>query len=487
MRRFFLVLFFGVLLLVAQPLFSGGPASLVDLVEEVGRSRLLEGNSVLLLDDGPRDFEQRLALIASARHHLLISTFIWRMDEAGEAVIDAIGKRISERRSMGGELKVLVILDGTTPIASNDLESKVRRRLEKIGAEVRILHPLREGLQPFYMTRLHDKVMIADGRAAILGGRNLSDHYFNGHGDDVWYDADVRIEGPAVEDLQMHWLKMWCVLDRLSRIDRFFAPPEKILAGIRHFWKHGRFPDGASPLEVFADRSWFPVPERRGDLDAAVLYDNPMVWKLGPTVAVLKELIEGSRQDIDMVTPFPNFTPDICDALIDAVDRGVHVRIVVNSERRALRKGPYWKALLPAILRLGRAGVEFWGWEGARDDEAGMIEQCSPRRWPFSGIHAKYVQVDGEVSIVSASNFNVRSAYYNTEAGILVEDEKFAGQIRRRVDTLTGSVPFLMECSKGTSLVIPRPAERFNRESLDEIAKELGNDQEKIEAYGPMF
>jgi len=457
------------------------------MAEEAGSTRLLDGNSVELLDEGPVSLSERLKLVAGARHHLLISTFIWRDDEAGREMIEAIRKRIETRRKEGGKLRVLVIFDATTSVASLDIEARVRRSLKKAGALVRILHPWREGLQPFYMTRLHDKILIADGKVAIFGGRNYSDHYFRVLGDDVWYDADVRLEGPAVEDLQMHWLKMWCVLERLSRIDRFLAPPEKTLAGIRHFWKHGRFPDGSNPLEKFADRQWFPVQQVAGSRRTAVLYDNPMVWKKAPTVAVLEELIRQASNEVDLVTPFPNFPSEILEAMEAAVARGVRIRILTNSEKRALRDGPYWKVLLPAILRLSRAGVEFWGWEGAREEDETEIRDCRPEVMPFSGIHAKYLQVDGRIAIVSASNFNVRSGYYNTEAGVLVDDPVFARLIRNRFDRLIGALPFRLQCRDGEELHLEQPSQYFDEELQRRFEKELAGAERKFEAYGPVF
>lgn len=458
-----------------------------NLVEEKAETRLLQGNSLKLLDDGPEDFAERLKLVASAQHHLLISTFIWRDDASGREMIEAIRQQILLRREQGEKLRVLVIFDGTTSIASLDYTARVRHRLEKIGALVRILHPLREGLQPFYLTRLHDKVLIADGRVAILGGRNYSDHYFKASGETIWYDADVRLEGPAVEDLQMHWLKMWCVLERSSRIDRFFSPPEKVLAGIRHFWKHGRFPNGDSPLEKFANRQWFPVPQASGNRTAAVLYDNPMVWDRAPTIAVLEGLLDRARTSMDLLTPFPNFPKSLIEAMERAVDRGVRIRIVTNSEQRALRGGPYWKVLLPAMVRLSKAGVKFWGWKGRREGEKRAIDRCKPLEMPYTGIHGKYLQVDGQVAIVSASNFNLRSGFYNTEAGVLVMDEEYAALIRRRIDRLIGAEPFEMKCQDGGSLRLERPSEFFGLEYQRHFEQELGTSGRRFEAYGPVF
>ncbi len=234
------------------------------------------------------------------------------------------------------------------------------------------------------------------------------------------------------------------------------APPEKILGGIRTFWQTGISPDGTSPLEPYADRAWFPHHDRTGDKEAAILYDNPLVWEHAPTVDVVIALVEGARIEVDFVTPFPNFPPRLIDALRAAVQRGVRIRVLTNSETRAVRGGIHWRALLPAILSLGDAGVEVWGWSaGDGDPEAAEgLRLCDPPRQPFTGLHAKLFQVDGRIGIVTASNFNIRSTWYNTEAGVLVADPTAADEIRSLVDRLTGATPLTIECRDGQAFTL---------------------------------
>ncbi|MEN8164130.1 MAG: phosphatidylserine/phosphatidylglycerophosphate/cardiolipin synthase family protein, partial [Acidobacteriota bacterium] len=471
------------------PAALGSASDLEDLLAREGRTRLLAGNHIETLLDGPESFERRLELIRSATHHLLISSFIWRRDDYGLRMLDAVAEQIRAVAADGGRLEVLVILDDGTPLASNDFWSSIRKRLRSIGAEVRYFNPPRWGLVPVYGARLHDKVVIADGRAAILGGRNYSDHYFVDSGHTVWLDGDILVKGPAVEDLQMHWLKSWSVLGRMRSLKRFLAPPEKTLRQIRTFWRTGIYPDGASPLERFADRSWFPNPDRPGNIEAAILYDNPLVWEQAPTVDVVIALVEGARKDIDFVTPFPNFPPRLMDAVRNAVDRGVRVRILTNSETRAVRGGIHWRALLPAILTLGEAGAEVWGWsagDGA-PKAAEALRLCNPAREPFSGLHAKLFQVDGRIAIVTASNFNVRSTWYNTEAGVLVADSSAADEIRSTIDRLTGITPLVLECHDGRPLTLRNPSLLFDSEQREKIKRELGDSAARIESYGPAF
>ena len=467
----------------------GSASDLEELLAREGKTRLLSGNHVELLFNGPTAFERRLDLVRSAQHHLLISSFIWRRDDYGLRMLNAVAQQIRAIAADGGRLEVLVILDDGTPHASDDFRSSVQKRLRAAGAQVRYFNPPRWGLVPVYGARLHDKIVIADGRAAIVGGRNYSDHYFVESGPLVWFDADILVEGPAVEDLQMHWLKSWAVLGRMRSVKRFLAPPEQILGRIRSFWRTGSFPDGSSPLDAFADRAWFPQHNRVGDIEAAILYDNPLVWDQAPTMDVVIALVENARVEIDFMTPFPNFPPRLIDAVTAAVKRGVRVRVLTNSESRAVRRGIHWRSLLPSIVTLGEVGVEVWGWTAGNDDAASTqeLKSCYPSQKPFTGLHGKLFQVDGRIGIVTASNFNIRSTWYNTEAGVLVADPSVADQIRSLIDRLTGATPLTLECHDGLAFTLDEPSLFFDADQRDRIRRELGDSTARIEAYGPAF
>ncbi len=462
-------------------------ADLDDVPARAGKTVLHPGNRVELLLDGPEAFERRLDLVRSAEHHLLISTFIWRRDDYGLRFFDAVVERMREVEHDGGHLEVLVILDGTTSLASNDPRGSLKKRLKKAGVTVRLFNPIRWGLTSVYGARLHDKVLIADGRRAVFGGRNYSDHYFVDSGHSVWFDADVFLEGPAVEDLQMNWLKSWAVLERMRHLNRFLRSPEKTLREIRTFWRTGFFPDGSSPLQCWADRSWFPLLDAAGRVDAAILYDNPLIWDRAPTVDVVVELVRRAQTEVDLVTPFPNFPPDLATALIDAAERGVRVRVLTNSEQTAVRDGIHWRALLPSIVDLGDGGVEVWGWTGGRNADGESPRGCDSPKDLFSGIHAKLFQVDGRIAVVTASNFNVRSNWYNTEAGLLIADAAEALEVRRTVDRMVGVQPLDLQCDDGGLLEIERPSELFDQRRRERIRVELGSDAPRLEAYGPAF
>jgi phosphatidylserine/phosphatidylglycerophosphate/cardiolipin synthase-like enzyme len=62
--------------------------------------------------------------------------------------------------------------------------------------------------------RMHNKAFIADNQAAILGGRNIGDEYFEAGGEVAFGDLDLAVAGPMVRQLSQSFDTYWN--DRLS-------------------------------------------------------------------------------------------------------------------------------------------------------------------------------------------------------------------------------------------------------------------------------
>lgn len=57
--------------------------------------------------------------------------------------------------------------------------------------------------------RMHNKAMIADNQAAILGGRNIGDEYFGASSMLDFGDLDVVVHGPVVTDVSTEFDTFW--------------------------------------------------------------------------------------------------------------------------------------------------------------------------------------------------------------------------------------------------------------------------------------
>jgi putative cardiolipin synthase len=455
--------------------------SIDELVCRVGRTRWTFNNSVRLVVDPRVAWQARLDLAEWARHHLLISTFAWHNDSYGKDFRKIIAETMERRKAEGIDVSVRVLGDAS----AFGLFSVAFDGLEREGAKVRGFNRSSWGLTAMYDGRMHDKVVIADGRRALVGGRNIADLYF----DPLrwWLDLGVSLEGPAVDDLQMNFLKSWEMTEFNRKAGRFLLPQEMLLKDIRTFWLTGRYPNGKSPLRKFMTTAYFPRwSEPAGSIPVAVLYDSPLVRRRAATTDLLIALAGRAVDQIDVMTPFPNLPPELTEALVGASARGVKVRMVVNGGEAAIRGGPFLTSSYPTLIQLIEGGVGVWAWraDGGLHD-AIDASGCRPQLMPPVALHGKMFRVDDVISIVHSSNFNIRSTYYNTEEGVVVRDRGFNRALGDLVDRLIDNPGVFLECGEGQPTpALPPVMDLLTTEDLSELRKELGHKQRALDAWG---
>ena len=471
------------LLLVAVGGFvnAADEETIEELVTRVGRARWTYDNSVELLAD-PRDsWQAKAALIQNARHHVFISTFSWHNDKSGQGFRDILIGGLDQRKAEGIDLNIRVLVDASALFAF----SRMFRSLEKTGAQVRGFNRSTWGLTPLWDGRMHDKLFIVDGRKAILSGRNYSDDYYDF--ENWWFDLGVQLEGSAVDDLQMIFLKSWEFTEFNRKAGRFLLPQEMLLDELAVFWQTGRFPNGNSPIQKFVTQGYFPGRTGApGSVPVAILYDNPFMRRRAATTDLLVALAGRAKNRIDLMTPFPNFDSPLTDALVAALERGVKVRLFTNGKEAAIRSGPFLLAGYPTVIRLIEAGAEVWSWRGISELLHQIEDEgCRPELMPPSALHGKIMLVDDELSIVHSSNFNIRSTYYNTEAGVAVLDRGFNQELTDLLADLIEFHDVEMDCGNGNgSPSIPELVKLLGPDDIREMREELGGKQKFLDAWG---
>jgi len=194
---------------------------------------------------------------------------------------------------------------------------------------------------------------------------------------------------------------------------------------------------------------------------------------------LLIELVNRAEIAVDLMTPFPNFEPELTDALIRASERGVRIRLIVNDQAVALRVGPILKSSFPTLIRLVEAGIEVWGWKANSDLLAEVSgSECAPTILPPVALHGKILRVDDNLTIVHSSNFNIRSTYHNTEAGLAILDRGFNRRVKRLLDGLLTLKDFDLACTNGERQpMIDQLVNRLGEDDVSDMRAKLGNRQ----------
>ena len=219
--------------------------------------------------------------------------YMWDGDTTGRIVVDHV-MRAADR---GVRVRLLVddpyYKDSDIVKASLDAHPNV---------EVRLSNPLtnrRWSILDFLFDfrrvnrRMHNKLMVADNAAAIVGGRNIGDIYYGVNTTANYRDLDVLAVGPVVRDLS-------------GVFDRYWNSPSTVpiaaIVGRAH---------GAADLEAILVRlheaiaaADYPYPIGQ-DLDelaaqSAELRDN-LVWARGRIIADDPEAVARGKESDDVI------------------------------------------------------------------------------------------------------------------------------------------------------------------------------------------
>ncbi len=332
--------------------------------EQQAPSATIDGNSLCLLPTGSGRLAAILKLIDSAEISLDLLFYMFTKDPAGEQVLDALVRAATRG------VNVRLVVD---QFGCGSTDGEFFAPLNDAGGHHCIFHP-RYGRR--YLIRNHQKMAVADGKRALIGGANLSQHYLEDAGEERWRDLWLRVEGPAVAGLKRYYddIHRWTTAGR-HRIRELLALLNK------HNECEGRL-------------QWkFSGPMRR---------HNP--WP----AAIVKDINEGTR--LDIVAAYFSPSGAMRRRIGDLAARGqARVITAAKSDNTAtIAAARYTYRSL-----LGR-GVKLFEYEAAK-------------------LHTKLYIVD-DAAHIGSSNFDFRSIYLNLEVMLRIEDKDFADAMRAYVD-----------------------------------------------------
>jgi cardiolipin synthase len=361
--------------------------------EATGR-RLLGGNRVEPLDGGDDTYRAMVEAIDSAERSITMLTYIFRFDDAGSPVADALDRA----RQRGVDVRVLIDALGSVHEGAPIVE-----HLRRLGLVVELFIPtLRPGWMRYANLRNHRKVMVIDGRIGFTGGMNVLDDFLDptarglakGKG---CRDVHFRIEGPLVTTLQQVFADDWA------------------------------FSSG----EVLDGPSWFLDEQpRAGGTIGRIVVDGPDIDP-DPLAAVLFGALAVARESAAIMTPYFIPDPPLSAALTSAAQRGVTVDIIIP--RKNNHRLVQW-AGIPLLEPLLEAGCRVW---------------LTPP--PFE--HTKLMVVDGAWSFFGSANWDPRSLVLNFELNVECYDPDLASQISRLVECRRQAAePLTLDDVRGRSI-----------------------------------
>ena len=149
--------------------------------------------SIDLVFSGADYFSRLEKIINATKKELHIQTYIFDTDSTGLRIVEALKKAANR------EVKIYLLLDG---FGSNSFSSNIVKELRYYGVNVRFFSPL-FSLNSFYIgRRLHQKVVVSDGKKVLIGGINIADKYHGTSFETPWLDYAIEMESNVAKPVQ---------------------------------------------------------------------------------------------------------------------------------------------------------------------------------------------------------------------------------------------------------------------------------------------
>jgi putative cardiolipin synthase len=392
-------------------------------------------------------FAARVLLARAADRSLDVQYYIWRPDETGHLLLEALW-RAAERG-----VRVRLLLDD---INTAGMDQVIATLDAHPMIEVRLYNPLaqRDVRALNFITdfsrvnrRMHNKSFTADNQATVVGGRNVGNEYFGADTGVVFADLDVLAVGPAVRDVSYAFDRYWNSPSAYPAAA--LVEPEDDRAALEAAFTATREdPDAVAYIDAVRQTGLVKALLAGGLAvewaDARLVVDDPaktLDTDGRDDLLLLAELLEvGGQPDRSFYLVSPYFVPgqDGSESLQALADRGVDVEILTNSlaatDVSAVHAG-YVKRRRD-LLRSGVRLFELKPDAETEDDQDGGMRFGSSS----ASLHAKTFAADGDRLFVGSFNFDQRSAFLNTELGLVIYSPALAGQL---ADAFADRVPLV--------------------------------------------
>ncbi|WP_092016062.1 cardiolipin synthase [Brevibacterium siliguriense] len=348
--------------LVAAPEF----VSVAQLGRALTALPMVTGDSHGVISDYEASIERMAELVDDASDYVHVEIYIMAWDSTTDVFFRAL-ERAAER---GVEVRVLFDHIGSRKYPGFH---RLGKRLSAAGIDWRLMLPFIpwRGKARRIDLRNHRKLLVIDGRRAMMGSQNMIDSsYLNRKNSQIgrnWHDIMVELSGPIVAGIEAAFSTDW------------YSESGQAL-GIRPYERDGN------------------EPEVGGATSAMQLVPSGPGYTTSPNLKVFTSMMYLAQKRLAIVSPY--FVPD--ESLLAAVEtaarRGVDVELYVSEQADQYMvdraQSSYYRSLL----------------------EAGVRIFLYPKP---AVLHTKCFIVDDLYAVMGSSNMDMRSFGLNYEISLL--------------------------------------------------------------------
>jgi putative cardiolipin synthase len=406
-----------------------------------------DASGFILLDDNAAGLNWRLAAIDSARHSLDLQYYTWWGDESGQLLM----KRVVEAADRG--VRVRLILDDLSTILVDETHPQLRDAAAGMvdahpNIEMRLFNAWRtralagravETVERMERInhRMHNKLLIADNRLTILGGRNIGNEYLGLSPHFNFRDLDVAGVGPVARQASAvfyrFWNSEWVVpvraLETGATVDdlrQLGTPVRTTLTSAPALRDIPLDPQDWTELLAAFETQMHPGASR-------VHTDSPDPQTLQHHMpAAIRDLLGGAQEEVLITNAYIIPGEHALARTREQTRRGVRVRMLTNSlaSHDVPAVNSHYKQWRKPILE---AGVELYE---TRPDAAikPLVADTPPTVSGFMGLHVKAMVIDRQRVFIGSMNLDPRSWDLNSEMGVIIESPGLARELAAKME-----------------------------------------------------
>ena len=421
---------------------------------DLPESFLKTKTGVVTIEEGRNSLISRLWLCENAKKSINVQYFSIAKDNAGFIMCDYL------IRAADRGVKVRILLDA---LARQMAIGEIQALDSHENIEVKVYNPIVQKGKRSYIRfiksvrhlnridqRMHNKVLEVDDVAAITGGRNIADIYFDYDEHYNFRDRDIMLLGAEVGNVKKSFNRYWndtlCVnyqfvtrkvkkesnKKRFEQLRRYTCNPKNFSIEMRN--KVTDFPNRFKSIQQSPEFLWAD--------NVSFIADTPdknikREKRKGSTCSdTLMAMLNQAKTSIDIESPYFITLEEEKILFSEAVKRGVKVRILTNSLCSTDNENAFGGYKRDRKEKL-ETGIDIYEFKpNATVREKLMSPECivALRRKSVYGFHSKTMVIDNKISVIGTYNFDPRSADLNTECVMIVRSAEFAKNLLKHVE-----------------------------------------------------
>ena len=408
-------------------------------------------SGVRLMPLGVYSLEARIQLAERAQRSLDVQYYVIENDATGRLLL----RKLRDAALRGVRVRLLV-----DDLYTEHTDEMLRTLTAFPNVEVRLFNPFccaraggvaaRFGASIFDFDRLnhrmHNKLFIADGAMAVIGGRNIADEYFLRHAVQNFVDMDAFVMGAVIADMSAIFDRYWNsevvrpigsvgaalgdpaaaqarfneLVEALPLAAQLEPPPVDVLGygPLSEEFEAGRIGLVWGKARAFAD-----PPEKLATKTSADAFASSV------TNSVVKEVWQAEHE---LVLTSPYLIPGAggMRTIEELRAKGVAITIMTNSlaaTDEPLVHNGYSSYRYDMLL----AGVDLYELSPTRTQNTKRLGVFGAS---LGRLHAKTVVIDRKKIFLGSMNLDQRSARANTEFGMFIESPALAKELLRVIN-----------------------------------------------------